>query len=84
MEKKICILGSTGLVGSNLYKKYLEKYPDANILAPKRYSLNLNDWKDTLDYLLSNKPVYNVGVFGGGSQLIYRLATERSTNKGGI
>jgi len=56
MEKKVCILGSTGLVGSNLYKKYLEKYPDANILAPKRYSLNLNDWKETLDYLLTHKP----------------------------
>lgn len=53
---KICILGSTGLVGSNLYKKYLEKYPDANTLAPKRYSLNLNDWKDTLEYLLTHKP----------------------------
>ena len=37
-------------------KKYLEKYPDANILAPKRYSLNLNDWKDTLEYLLTHKP----------------------------
>jgi GDP-L-fucose synthase len=53
---KILILGSTGLVGSNLYEKYLEKYPDANVLAPKRYSLNLNDWKDTLDYLLTHKP----------------------------
>ena len=53
---KILILGSTGLVGSNLYEKYLEKYPDANVLAPKRYSLNLNNWKDTLDYLLTHKP----------------------------
>jgi GDP-L-fucose synthase len=53
---KILILGSTGLVGSNLYEKYLEKYPDANVLVPKRYSLNLNDWKDTLDYLLTHKP----------------------------
>ena len=56
MVNKILILGSTGLVGSNLYEKYLEKYPNANILAPKRYSLNLNDWKDTLDYLLTHKP----------------------------
>lgn len=56
MLNKILILGSTGLVGSNLYEKYLEKYPDANVLAPKRYSLNLNDWKDTLDYLLTHKP----------------------------
>ena len=56
MLNKILILGSTGLVGSNLYEKYLEKYPDANVLAPKRYSLNLNDWKDTLDYLLAHKP----------------------------
>ena len=54
--KKILILGSNGLVGSNLYKKYLEKYPDANILAPKRYNLNLTDWKDTLSYFLTNKP----------------------------
>lgn len=53
---KICILGSTGLVGSNLYKKYLEKYPNANVLAPKRYNLDLNSWKDTLEYLLTNKP----------------------------
>lgn len=53
---KICILGSSGLVGSNLYKVYLEKYPDANILAPKRYRLNLNNWKDTLEYLLTHKP----------------------------
>ena len=56
MKNKVLILGSTGLVGSNLYKKYREKYPDANILAPKRYSLNLNDWKDTLAYLLTHKP----------------------------
>lgn len=56
MKNKVLILGSTGLVGSNLYKKYREKYPDANILAPKRYSLNLNDWKDTLSYLLTHKP----------------------------
>lgn len=56
MINKVCILGSTGLVGSNLYKKYLEKYPDATILAPKRYSLNLNSCNDTLDYLLTNKP----------------------------
>ena len=56
MLNKILILGSTGLVGSNLYEKYLEKYPDANVLVPKRYSLNLNDWKDTLDYLLTHKP----------------------------
>lgn len=53
---KICILGSSGLVGSNLYKVYLEKYPDANILAPKRYRLDLNNWKDTLEYLLTHKP----------------------------
>ena len=56
MKNKVLILGSTGLVGSNLYKKYREKYPDANILSPKRYSLNLNDWKDTLAYLLTHKP----------------------------
>ena len=56
MKNKVCILGSTGLVGSNVYKKYLEKYPNANILAPKRYELGLNSWKDTLDYLLTHKP----------------------------
>jgi GDP-L-fucose synthase len=53
---KILILGSNGLVGSNLYKKYLEKYPESNILAPKSYSLNLTIWKDTLDYFLTHKP----------------------------
>ena len=56
MYNKVLILGSTGLVGSNVYKKYLEKYPNANILAPKRYELGLNSWKDTLDYLLTHKP----------------------------
>jgi len=55
-DKKILILGSTGLVGSNLYNKYLEKYPEVNILSPKRYNLNLSSWKDTLDYFLTNKP----------------------------
>ncbi len=56
MTKKVLILGSTGLVGSNLYKKYLEKYPDANILVPKRHNLDLSSWNATLDYLLTNKP----------------------------
>ncbi len=56
MVNKILILGSNGLVGSNLYKKYLEKYPESNILAPKSYSLNLTIWKDTLDYFLTHKP----------------------------
>jgi len=54
--KKILILGSSGLVGSNLYKKYLEKYPETSILAPKRYNLNLTSWKDTIDYFLTHKP----------------------------
>jgi GDP-L-fucose synthase len=54
--KKILILGSNGLVGSNLYKKYIEKYPDASVLAPKRYNLNLTSWKDTIDYFLTHKP----------------------------
>lgn len=56
MENKVLILGSNGLVGSNLYKKYLEKYPDHNILAPKRYSLDLANWNNTLDYFLTHKP----------------------------
>ncbi len=56
MNNKILILGSSGLVGSNLYKKYLEKYPETNILAPKRYNLNLTDWRDTIDYFLTHKP----------------------------
>ena len=56
MEKKVLILGSTGLVGSNLYKKYLEKFPNDNILVPKRYDLDLSSWNATLDYLLTNKP----------------------------
>jgi GDP-L-fucose synthase len=53
---KVCVLGSSGLVGSNLYKKYLEKYPEDSILAPKRYNLNLTSWKDTIDYFLTHKP----------------------------
>jgi len=53
---KICIFGSTGLVGSNLYKRYLEKYPDSYILAPKRYNLNLHNREETIDYLKRNKP----------------------------
>ena len=56
MYNKVLILGSTGLVGSNVYKKYLEKYPNANILAPQRYELDLNSWDGTLDYLLTYKP----------------------------
>ncbi|NBU97568.1 MAG: GDP-L-fucose synthase [Spirochaetia bacterium] len=53
---KVLILGSGGLVGSNLYKKYKEKYPQANILSPKKYELDLTNWNKTLDYFLTNKP----------------------------
>jgi GDP-L-fucose synthase len=53
---KVLILGSGGLVGSNLYKKYKEKYPEANILSPRKYELDLTNWNKTLDYFLTNKP----------------------------
>jgi len=53
---KVLILGSGGLVGSNLYKKYKEKYPEANILSPKKHELDLTNWNKTLDYFLTNKP----------------------------
>jgi GDP-L-fucose synthase len=56
MVKNVLILGSSGLVGSNLYRKYLEKYPDANILAPKRYSLDLCNWNNTVEYLKNHNP----------------------------
>lgn len=56
MVKNVLILGSSGLVGSNLYRKYLEKYPDANILAPKRYSLDLCNWNNTVEYLKNYNP----------------------------
>jgi GDP-L-fucose synthase len=53
---KTCVLGSGGLVGSNLYKKYKEKYPEANVLAPKKSELDLTNWTETLNYFLTNKP----------------------------
>ena len=52
----VLILGSTGLVGSNLYKKYKETYPEKNILTPNRNQLNLTNLNDTIEYLLTNKP----------------------------
>jgi GDP-L-fucose synthase len=54
--KKVLILGSTGLVGSNLLKKYKERYPNKNILSPPRYELNLTDTSNVLDYFATNKP----------------------------
>jgi len=56
MENKVLILGSNGLVGSNLYKKYREKYPDSNILSPKRYTLDLEDRSQVIGYFIKNKP----------------------------
>lgn len=56
MYNKILILGSSGLVGKNLHSKYTEKYPDSVILAPKRYNLDLCNWRDTAEYLMSHKP----------------------------
>jgi GDP-L-fucose synthase len=56
MYKKILILGSTGLVGSNLHKKYKEKYPDSYILSPKRYTLDLEDRSQVIGYFIKNKP----------------------------
>jgi GDP-L-fucose synthase len=54
--KRICILGSTGLVGSSVYKKYIDKYPAAIILAPKRYNLDLENREQVIGYFLKNKP----------------------------
>lgn len=54
--KKILILGSTGLVGSNLLKKYKEKYSEANIFSPKRFELDLCDWRKTAEYIFSLRP----------------------------
>jgi GDP-L-fucose synthase len=56
MNEKVLILGSTGLVGSNLLKKYKERYPDKNILSPPRNELDLADSNNVLDYFASNKP----------------------------
>ena len=53
---KVLILGSTGLVGSNLLKKYEEKYPDSNVLTPKRYTLDLEDRSQVIGYFIKNKP----------------------------
>lgn len=54
--KKILILGSNGLVGSNLHRKYKEKYPNSDILSPKRYSLDLEDRNQVIGYFLKSKP----------------------------
>jgi GDP-L-fucose synthase len=54
--EKVLILGSTGLVGSNLLKKYKEKYPEKKILAPRRYELDLSNWQATMEYMIVNKP----------------------------
>jgi GDP-L-fucose synthase len=56
MANKILILGSTGLVGSNLLKKYKEKYPEANIFSPKRFELDLCNWRKTAEYIFSLRP----------------------------
>ena len=56
MKNKVLILGSTGLVGSNLYKKYREKYPDSDLLTPKRYTLDLEDRSQVIGYFIKNKP----------------------------
>jgi len=54
--KRVCILGSTGLVGSNLYKKYSELYPACVIFNPKRSDLNLENREDVIKYFIKNKP----------------------------
>jgi len=56
MKNKVLILGSTGLVGSNLYKKYREKYQDSHLLTPKRYTLDLEDRSQVIGYFIKNKP----------------------------
>ncbi len=52
----LCIFGSSGLVGSNLYNKCLEKYSNYRILAPKRSDVDLSNREETLSYLHFNKP----------------------------
>lgn len=54
--EKVLILGSTGLVGSNLLKKYQERYPEKKILSPRRYDLDLSNWQATMEYMIVNKP----------------------------
>jgi GDP-L-fucose synthase len=56
MKSKVLILGSTGLVGSNLLKKYGEKYPGSNIFSPRSFEVNLCDWRKTTEYIFSIKP----------------------------
>ena len=62
MKNKVLILGSTGLVGSNLYKKYREKYPDSDLLTPKRYTLDLEDRSQVIGYFIKNKPFFHLAV----------------------
>jgi GDP-L-fucose synthase len=54
--KKILILGSTGLVGSALYYRLLERFPDILILSPKRHNLDLEDRNSVMKYFISNNP----------------------------
>lgn len=56
MFNKVLILGSNGLVGSNLHKKYKEKYPNKLLLSPKRYTLDLEDRSQVIGYFLKTKP----------------------------
>lgn len=54
--ERVCILGSTGLVGSNLYKKYSELYPACVIFNPKRSDLDLENREEVVKYFAKNKP----------------------------
>lgn len=56
MYKEILILGSTGLVGSNLRRRYREIYPNSFILSPRRFEVDIEDRNQVLGYFLKNKP----------------------------
>jgi len=56
MYNKVLILGSNGLVGSNLLKKYKIIRPNAILLHPVRKDLDLNRNDDVFRYFGDNRP----------------------------
>ena len=60
MKKKIFIAGASGMVGSAIYRKLLERFPDkqkdGSILIPDRVELNLIDQKKVDNWFVKNKP----------------------------
>ena len=53
---KTLILGSNGLVGSNLLKKYRETRPDAFLLHPVRSDLDLSKRERVFEYFRNFRP----------------------------